>query len=47
MDHMKSAVLLLVHFLVLIAKALRPGGTKALIAENLLLKHQLTVLSRA
>jgi len=44
---MKSAVLLFVHFLVLIAKALRPGGIKALIAENLLLKHQLTVLSRA
>ena len=44
---MKSAVLLLVHFLVLIAKALRPGGIKALIAENLILKHQLTVLSRA
>ena len=43
---MKSAVLLFVHFLVLIAKALRPGGIKALIAENLILKHQLTVLSR-
>ena len=44
---MKSAVLLFVHFLVLIANAPRPGGIKALIAENLILKHQLTVLSRA
>ena len=44
---MKSAVLLFVHFLVLIANALRPGGIKAMIAENLILKHQLTVLSRA
>jgi hypothetical protein len=44
---MKSAVLLFVHFLVLIANALRPGGIKAIIAENLILKHQLTVLSRA
>ena len=44
---MTSAVLLFVHFLVLIANALRPGGIKALIAENLILKHQLTVLSRA
>jgi hypothetical protein len=37
---MKSAVLLIV-------KALRPGGVKALIAENLLLKHQLGILARA
>jgi hypothetical protein len=43
---MKSAVLLFVDFLVLIANALRPGGIKSLIAENLILKHQLTVLSR-
>ncbi len=44
---MKSAVLLVVHSLVLIVKALRPGGVKALIAENLLLKHQLGILARA
>ncbi|MCB1685803.1 MAG: helix-turn-helix domain-containing protein, partial [Pseudomonadales bacterium] len=44
---MKSTLLLLVHCLVLIAKILRPGRIKALIAENLILKHQLTVLSRA
>jgi hypothetical protein len=31
---MKSAVLLFVYFLVLIAKALRPGGIKTLIAEG-------------
>ena len=44
---MKSLVLLIVHSLVLIVKALRPGGVKALIAENLLLKHQLGILTRA
>jgi len=44
---MKSAVLLVVHSLVLIVKALQPGGVKALIAENLLLKHQLGILARA
>lgn len=43
---MKSTVLLVVHSLVLTVKALRPGEIKALIAENLILKHQLTVLSR-
>ncbi len=44
---MKSAVLLIVHSLVLVMKALRPSGVKALIAENLLLKHQLGILARA
>ena len=44
---MKSAALLVLHSLVLIVKALRPGGVKALIAENLLLKHQLGILARA
>ncbi len=43
---MKYAVLLIVHSLVLIVKSLRPGGVKALIAENLLLKHQLGILAR-
>ena len=46
MGHMKSAVLLIVHILVLIVKALRTGGVKALIAENILLKHQLGILAR-
>ncbi len=44
---MKSAVLLIVHSLVLIVKALRPGGVKAIIAENVLLRHQLAILSRS
>ena len=44
---MRSMILFAVHFLVVLAKMLRPGGIKALIAENLILKHQLTVLSRA
>ena len=35
------------HLLVLFAKSLKSGGTKATIAENLLLKQQLIVLSRA
>ena len=47
MGHMKSAVLLIVQSLVLIVKVLRPGGIKAIIAENLILKQQLIVLSRS
>jgi hypothetical protein len=44
---MKSAVLLVVHSIVIAIKLLKPGGIKALIAENLLLKHQLGILARA
>ncbi len=44
---MKSAILLIIHSLVLIVKALRPGGVKAIIAENVLLRHQLAVLGRS
>ncbi|MCR9260924.1 MAG: integrase core domain-containing protein [Pseudomonadaceae bacterium] len=44
---MKIAFLLTIHILVVVAKMLRPGGIKAIIAENLLLKHQLTILSRS
>jgi hypothetical protein len=35
---MRSVILLAVHILVVLAKVLRPGGIKAIIAENLLLK---------
>jgi hypothetical protein len=45
--HMKSLLLLIVHSLVLIVKALRPGGVKSITAENVLLRHQLAVLSRS
>ena len=44
---MKSVAFLFMHLLVLFAKSLKSGGTKATIAENLLLKQQLIVLSRA
>ncbi len=45
-DAMKY-VLLLVHLLTSVARLLGPGGAKAVIAENLLLKQQLMVLTRA
>ncbi len=43
---MKDIWLLLIHLLTAGAKLLGPGGVKGIIAENLLLKQQLLVLSR-
>ena len=43
---MKAIVLVLIHLVVTGAKLLGPGGTRAVIAENLLLKQQLLVLRR-
>jgi putative transposase len=44
---MKDAIFLIFHLLSLLAKLLRPGGSRAIIAENLLLKQQLIVHSRS
>src|SRR5713101_114953 len=44
---MKDLLLALLHVAVMTAKACRPGGVRAVIAENLLLKQQLIVLRRA
>jgi len=44
---MRSVILLAVHILVVLARMLQPGGIKAIIAENLLLKQQLNVLGRS
>jgi hypothetical protein len=40
-------LILAVHLLAIIAKLLRPGGVRAVVAESLLLKHQLVIGSRA
>ena len=44
---MKDLLLTLLHLAVTAAKLCRPGGVRAVIAENLLLKQQLIVLRRA
>jgi putative transposase len=44
---MMDIVILLVHLLTTVAKLLGPGGAKAIIAENLLLKQQLLVITRS
>src|SRR5262245_39677076 len=40
-------LMLAVHLLATIAKLLRPGGVRAVVAESLLLKHQLAISCRA
>jgi putative transposase len=40
-------LILAVHLLTTIAKLMRPGGVRAVVAESLLLKHQLVISSRA
>lgn len=46
LDHMKSTNCLLFHLLATLAKLIRPGGSRAVIAENLLLRQQLIIHSR-
>jgi len=44
---MRDIVILLAHLLTTVAKLLGPGGTKAVITENLLLKQLLLVITRS
>jgi putative transposase len=44
---MKDIALIVIHLAVTVAKLFGPGGTRAVVAENLLLKKQLTVLRRS
>ena len=44
---MKNAILGMVHLLARLAVLLGTGGTRAVLAENLLLKQQLLVLQRS
>ncbi len=43
---MRDLAILLIHLLTTIARLMRPGGARAVVAESLLLKHQLVVLNR-
>ena len=47
MDRMKCTVCLLFHVLTALAKLIKPGGSRAVIAENLILRQQLIIHSRA
>ncbi|MHB8533820.1 MAG: hypothetical protein ACYDBW_00025 [Sulfuricaulis sp.] len=44
---MRSLLFLLIHLLTTLARRLGPGGIKSVLAENLLLKQQLLVMSRS
>ena len=44
---MRELLILVIHLLVTAAKLLRPGGVRAIVAESLLLKHQLLISNRS
>ncbi len=43
---MRDVLVLLVHLLVIVVRLIRPGGIRSVVAESLLLRHQLLVLNR-
>ena len=43
---MRTAVVLFIHFIASLARLLGPGGARSIIAESLLLKHQLLIVNR-
>lgn len=44
---MRDLAILLVHLIATVAKLLLSGGARSIIAESLLLKHQLLILNRS
>ena len=44
---MKDLLILLIHLVAVLARLAGPGGVRGLVAENLLMKAQLLVLSRS
>ncbi len=43
---MRELTILFIHLIVTSAKLMRPGGGRGVVAESLLLKHQLLILNR-
>ena len=43
---MRDILILLVHLLVTVVRLMRPGGIRSVVAESVLLRHQLLVLNR-
>src|ERR1700726_2959858 len=44
---MGSLFVLFIHFIAPLARLLGPGGVRSLVAESLLLKHQLLIVNRS
>ena len=43
---MRDFAILLVHLIVTLARLTRPGGLRSVVAESVLVRHQLLILSR-
>jgi hypothetical protein len=44
---MRHFVVLFIHLIAILTQLLQPGGVRSLIAESLLLKHQLLIVNRS
>ena len=44
---MKDIFILFAHLILAIIRLMKPGGTKAVLAENILLKQQLLIVARS
>jgi putative transposase len=44
---MCNLVILFIHFLVTLARLLGPGGVRSIVAESLILRHQLLIVTRS
>ena len=44
---MSNLVILCIHFMATLARLLGPGGVRSLVAESLILKHQLLIVKRS
>jgi hypothetical protein len=43
---MRDLVILFVHLVVTLMRLVRPGGLRSVVAESVLVKHQLLILNR-
>ena len=43
---MRNLAVLFIHFIATLARLLGPGGARSIVAESLLLKHQLLIVNR-
>jgi hypothetical protein len=44
---MRNLAVLFIHFIVVLARLLGPGGVRSLVAESLLLRHHILILNRS
>jgi len=44
---MRDVVILLVHLIVIVVRLMGPGGLRGVVAESVLVKHQMLILNRA